>query len=212
MVFIKQVPEHLASSSGADGVANTVFLWKCFDLVKVVLKVQVLPAVGVADSRCRAWMCRRRSSSKGLEPLVRRYWSLFSRPLRPSQATGLGRGRGCRLLVRPSQRECMSALRCVCDSVSPTVGESVESAVCQRPGGKANVVEAISMVSSCKSCFQRAHAVFPRPNLMQGRLDHSKKIPSVCGEDVTSCWRNTMFVGIAVKSSYTWLRGPVAKQ
>ena len=49
MVFAEQALEHHAAGGGADGVAEAVVLGKGLDLVEVVLQIEVVPAVSIAD-------------------------------------------------------------------------------------------------------------------------------------------------------------------
>ena len=49
VVFYEESTEDFASGGGADRIADTIVLGKGLDLVEVVLQVQVLPTVGIAN-------------------------------------------------------------------------------------------------------------------------------------------------------------------
>ena len=49
MVFGEQTLDHFAAGSGANGIADTVVLGEGLDFVEAVLKIEILPAVFIAD-------------------------------------------------------------------------------------------------------------------------------------------------------------------
>lgn len=49
MILGEQASEHLAAGGWADGESDAVILGKGFYFVKVVLKIEVLPTIGIAD-------------------------------------------------------------------------------------------------------------------------------------------------------------------
>ena len=49
MVLREQALEHLASSGIADSITEPIVLRECLDIVEVMLKIEIVPALGITD-------------------------------------------------------------------------------------------------------------------------------------------------------------------
>ena len=178
MVFGKQAHEHLAAGGGADGVTVAVLFREGLDLVEVVFKVNILPAVGIAnrDIECDVQPAQFeegfQAGSGGAGILLRNLGDHLGR-----QVTGVEKVVGFGQAEPEGLHQCLT-MRVV---ALPKFGD-VGVGGLPEPGGESEGVEALRG-RVAEILFQRT-AVLASPDLVKGGLGHGEKVPAVGGKYV----------------------------